>query len=1445
MRPERLLRLIAKWSAYAAGAVFLVLAASFVFIQTGPGKSLVSSALSSALSSPPQRKVVVGDLHRLIPFQVRCDEIIVRDAEGEWLSIKNVDFRWSPLVLLSGRIKIEEMIAATATMHRLPEEKPKVWRPPHLPQDIPMVTVDRVAVSRLELGKSLLGRSVVLQLEGRVLPSRSNAALAASVHLWRQDIERPTQAQVTMTLHRRPTALRIQAELREAAGGWLSTLLGLERSGPLRFTFEGDGPLSGWKGILHGDVNGVGSTRVDVTADVGNSVGLTVRGRSVVSASFLPERLRPLLGTETHFESAVHGIPYKSWSLEQLEVQGAEYRMQASGQADLASQALKGEMTLQVHDLNVLQPLTGSPLSGKAAVHATVSGTFPRPQGTIVLDMGQVLVHGIRIQQARTQLQVQAMGPLFPHFSGIQVAGTGWAEDLATSSGKTLPETSIRWSLHAGASGTGKLSITKLQVDGDQMHLALSGRGDRRSRDFTADTVLRVDDLTRLSTYFGKRVSGSAIVGARLSGNQRTASGTCSVSGILCGLGGFPDPLSHALSPKVSFSGDLRIRNGTHLTLPLFEVTSPVFRIKTSAALDFSRRALDANWSLSIPDLRALDRSLSGSIQGEGRIAGNFNALESTASLRGEAVSVGNFRAQKALANLQVTNIPEAPMGSFDMELHQDGRKLELRTMFADRGQKLAVHPLLLETAGTRLSGNIEIDLRSSLVQGNVKGNSTDLSTLGAFLGQTIEGSADLRAWFSSPKGRQNIVAVFKGKELAASPGKANECTVSATLEDMLGSPQGSATLEIKSFQGPAGLLVDSLNLSVSGNRNQGQFRGTVRGHRSKDFDLETRGTFRLARQTAKIGLDIFEGHISTYPLKLTRPASLERSPDAWSLHDLDLVFGPGRLTASGFIDTQKVMLLADFGEIPLEAATLFSGFEIQGSAGGRVSVHGDLSQPTATLALRLADVCLPGSALDSPPAIVAEASLTGDRLTASFDVQGLPEHPVRGDLDLPVHFSLIPLRLSPPAKGAIQGHIRLQADLAYVQRLIPFEDHLFAGDLTTRIDIQGTVAAPEIAGDVAVQEGTYQNLSTGTLLKNVELRILARGRRLELIQGRATDGENGTISATGWVDLDEGRDFPVQLDLTLSDAALIHRDYVTAALSGALQLSGSLRDPALTGKLGVDSAEIDLPKRPPSSIPELEVIEINLPVGRVAQERAARRQPLRLKLDIGIDIPGHVFIRGHSIDSEWKGELHVTGPVSEPVVTGVLTPVRGTLDFLNRRFTVVHGTIRFYGATPPAPVLDILTEAKAKDITAQLSLSGPLSTPKIELQSTPPLPPDEILARLLFGRTLARITPFQAVRLANAVRTMSGGGDTLGVLDRTRKLLGVQELELKESEEGPAVGVGKYVTEDVYVGVEKGVTNQTGKVSVEVELTPNVTLETEAGVDAARGIGLNWKHDY
>lgn len=469
--------------------------------------------------------------------------------------------------------------------------------------------------------------------------------------------------------------------------------------------------------------------------------------------------------------------------------------------------------------------------------------------------------------------------------------------------------------------------------------------------------------------------------------------------------------------------------------------------------------------------------------------------------------------------------------------------------------------------------------------------------------------------------------------------------------------------------------------------------------------------------------------------------------------------------------------------------------------------------------------------------------------LHAKLTLEGLAQKPMEATLDLPVALSLAPFGFSLPPKGVVKGHLVGEASLGWLSPLFSLDDQSLDGRLEVTCALKGTVAAPDVTGRAHLREGVYANFRTGTTLKNVDVKLAIKGSRLVIEQVQGTDGEDGVLSLHGSLDFFPDKDFPFQLDLILENATLLRLDEATATAGGRLTLSGSLREALVAGKLDVGPAEILIPDRLPPEMTELEIIEIDRDRQKSRQEPSP--QPAlapRLLFDVSLESPGRVFVRGRGLDSEWGGAIRITGSAHEPLIIGHLSIVRGHFNFLGKRFSLTEGSLSFDGTVPPAPVLDVTAEAEAGDMTALLRLSGPVSAPEVSLTSDPALPSDEVLCRLLFGRSVADITPMQAVRLAYAARTLAGNGGSRDLMGRARNLLGVDQLEIKQSGEESgevSVGAGKYLGEGVYLEVERGLGPGSARGRVEVEITPRITVETEVGGDLDPGIGIKWKRDY
>jgi translocation and assembly module TamB len=232
------------------------------------------------------------------------------------------------------------------------------------------------------------------------------------------------------------------------------------------------------------------------------------------------------------------------------------------------------------------------------------------------------------------------------------------------------------------------------------------------------------------------------------------------------------------------------------------------------------------------------------------------------------------------------------------------------------------------------------------------------------------------------------------------------------------------------------------------------------------------------------------------------------------------------------------------------------------------------------------------------------------------------------------------------------------------------------------------------------------------------------------------------------------------------------------------------------------------------------------------------------LAVDVGI--PGRAFLRGRGVDTEWRGNLRVAGTTARPDITGRLEVVRGGVDLLGTEFKVETGTVTFIGGDKIDPELDIAAVAEANDVDARVHVTGFASAPTFEIGSTSGLPPEEAMARLLFGQSAGSLSPAQAVQLAQAAAALSGRGP--GVLDKLRRGVGLDVLSIEST--GPEAGdtrirAGRYISDRVFLKVEQGITQESREVGVEVRVLPQVTVEGGVGHEGNGRVGVNWRYDY
>ena len=193
-------------------------------------------------------------------------------------------------------------------------------------------------------------------------------------------------------------------------------------------------------------------------------------------------------------------------------------------------------------------------------------------------------------------------------------------------------------------------------------------------------------------------------------------------------------------------------------------------------------------------------------------------------------------------------------------------------------------------------------------------------------------------------------------------------------------------------------------------------------------------------------------------------------------------------------------------------------------------------------------------------------------------------------------------------------------------------------------------------------------------------------------------------------------------------------------------------------------------------------------------------------------------------------------------VPSGSFRLIRGRLDIPGKRLDLSEATLALEGDF--VPVVAVAASNESDGVTSFVRIDGPATEPVVSFTSSPPLPEEEVLSHLLFGRGIQNLSALQAAQLANAVATLAGKGG-VGIVGRLRQGFGLDDLDVQTGAEGGAtLRAGKYLSENLYTGVEVDDQGQS-RINLNLDLSESVTVRARTGTSGDSGLGLFFERDY
>jgi translocation and assembly module TamB len=565
---------------------------------------------------------------------------------------------------------------------------------------------------------------------------------------------------------------------------------------------------------------------------------------------------------------------------------------------------------------------------------------------------------------------------------------------------------------------------------------------------------------------------------------------------------------------------------------------------------------------------------------------------------------------------------------------------------------------------------------------------------------------------------------------------------------------------------------------------------------------------------------------------------------------------GGGRIRLSGRWGPERADLTGTLSSLSAALAGPFlPDLAPAGSLSGTVRVTGPVAQPVVEATLRGSGLRPGASWSQGLPALGlrAEARWAAGAARLRAEIEAGRAGRVTLAATLPQGFGA-----GAPLQARLDGNLALQP---LAGPFLAAGADRVTGQLQLALRADGTLAEPRLGGRATWSGGEYRNPVYGVRISDIAGSIVGEGTRLvvQRLQGRTAGG--GSIALQGGVDLG-ATGLPADLRLTARNARPAVSDLITTTFDANLSLEGPLlADAVLAGQVRIQRAEIQIPRSISASVPVLDGVQVRgtpppgailPPAAQPAEASLPTPQGLPpIRLNVAISAPGRIFVRGRGVDAELGGDLRIGRTLTDPLPQGGFELRRGTLQVLARRLTFDRGSIDFAGGTL-TPRLDLVARSEAGGTSITIAVQGTPAAPEITFSSSPELPQDEILARLLFDRSTDRLSPFEIQQIAEAIAQLTGVGGGSRALDRVRGALGLDRLgiagdgDVEGTGAGPTAEAGRYVAPGVYLGLRQGAqSGQTG-VGVEVEITPRLKLEGETATGPAGDrLGLTYEFEY
>ncbi|MGY6552800.1 MAG: translocation/assembly module TamB domain-containing protein [Erythrobacter sp.] len=1332
----------------------LVLAAAF--LSSPIGKRFVADQIA-ALELDNGLRFRVGRIEGDIYGRARLRDVAVSDLQGVFLTLPEVVLDWRPLAFLWSGLDIREVTTQRGVLKRLPELRPGDPDSPLLPGfDI---RIDRLTIADLTLAEGVAtAQAEKVNLTANVLIRKGRAAINATSSLGSAD-------RLALMLDAEPDGDRFDLGLDYVApaGGVLAGLAGLKEGYVARIA--GEGTWSNWRGHA---VAKYWPRPDDAAPPLPPVAGFRITNRAGRFGILGQLRARPDDGSLLDSAMGDAVSLATSFLIDERLVEGRAavvseaIDLRLAGGVDLGrSKVERLTARLALRDADLLGP---DLRLEQARFVAAITGPF----SDLAID------HQLAIERlAAGEIEVRQL----KHSSMARYTSGTLSLPLAITAGRVTTGNDLVDPRLVNGRLDGKLVYDGARVFADETRIAFRGLGANLS--LRGDVAEGAYAIAGPVTASGFRIENAGDLNANAK--------------ILAKFGpNVPWSLRANLAGVLS-----RIGNATIVNL-----AGP--QIRFNAALGMGQ-----GQPIIIRDGRIISERLTASL--DSRVAAGSDGPRTVITGSGQQAQYGPFTLDAELAAdgpraVLVLADPLPAAGLTDVRValapSEDGFAIDLAggsllgpftgniglVLPEDAPTRIAVNEF--EVFRTRITGGFEfaeggVDGRLAIAGGGINGNLELAPASGGAQGFSLDLTAR-QARF----GGDTPIAIGRADITATGRFDGDSSSISGR---MTGTGFQFGALTLANFDGRASIA-----------NGAGKATLAIAGQRADRFALKLDADIAPGRIAA-----LARGEYAGSAIRMPRRAVLTQQEEGgWVLAPSQIGYGGGFAILEGQFGGEETAFTARLARMPMRLIDL-AGAEL--GFGGRLSGIVTYSQrsgaaPVGNAKVRIDRFTRAGLVLSSQPVnVVAVADLSPAGLAAGARLleNGTRLGQVKARITKLTSERDFTSRLM---RGALDAQLAYDGPAESLWRLAGIETFDITGPLEVTATARGTLANPVLRGTMTSDDLRVQSAVSGTDITNATARGEFAGSRLRITRFAGQTSGNGTVTGSGIIDLaglSAARGPRIDLRAAANNARLLNANGLDARLTGPLRIVSDGVGGTIAGRVRIDRAGWRLATAAEDmALPQIPTREINRASGPATAQRASRTDAWRYL--VNATAPSRVRVEGMGLDSEWGIDIALRGTVDDPRIGGTATLVRGEYTFAGTDFELTRGRIVFDQSGPIDPELDILAETARSGANIGIGITGSAMMPQISFSSTPPLPDEEILARLLFGGSVTSLSATDALQLAAALASLQGGGGGLDPIGSLRSSIGLDQLRIIAADpiigRETSVALGKNLSRRFYV---------------------------------------------